>query len=417
MGRWGLALLVCVFVARSACAEDAGLKSLSAQLIAIRGTHGSNTQRDAGPELTPIKRSLREWIEAQLPSLKEQDDPKVFSDRLNAALKAARLTCVWNDKQCEEPPGAAPGFAQENARGYLSDVSASYLEFRHYLAVKTNVGVRCGFDESAYIYEWREKSWHLLLQTEQDRYDDKHYAPQNFLAIKASPTGVAWNQAVPKPALILTLGYSPWCQSNWQMLYTRLWRVSPADSAPKPLIDDSDELYVGDDTIADAQVSDDDVLIEFEGRSIDGDVLIRPHVRHLLVRDNAVSRIAPVALEPNQFVDEWLSQPWAESANWIGESVDRSSLRTWYDRFHKGEIVFGEFDEEGPRRCRSDPTLWQVGFTQQAGPKNPELTGYFLVRWTAPYRFALVDIRKEKSRKCDIADSMRDNVGTLFPFH
>jgi hypothetical protein len=414
MRQWGLAFLICVCAAQSVGAEDVGLKSLSAKLTAIRGTHGVNKMRDAGPELTPIKRALREWVEAQLPSLgPNEDDTKAFADHLNASLKAARLTCAWNDKQCEETTG---NYSQEDARGYLSDVSVSYLDFRHYLAVKTNIGIRCGFDESAYIYEWREKAWRLLLQTEQDRYDDKHYSPQNFLAIKVPPTRVAWNEPAPNAPLILTLGYSPWCQSNWQMLYTRLWRASSTNSAPNPLIDDSDELYIGDDAIADAQVSDDDVLIEFEGGSIDGDVLVRPHIRHFLVRGGAVQRIAPVAFDPKQFVDEWLSQLWAESAKWIGDSADRPSLRTWYDRFHKGDIVFGEFDEDGVHRCHADPALWQVGFTQQAGPHNPELTGYFLVRWMAPYRFALVDIRKEKSRDCDIADSMRDNVGTLFPF-
>jgi hypothetical protein len=59
--------------------------------------------------------------------------------------------------------------------------------------------------------------------------------------------------------------------------------------------------------------------------------------------------------------------------------------------------------------------LWQVGFTQDAGPKNPEISAYFLVRWMAPYRFSLVAIRNAKFSGCDIKDSMPDNSGTPFP--
>lgn len=420
MGRWGLALLICVFAAHSAWAEDAGLKSLSAKLAAIRTTHGANTMRDAGPELTPIKRDLREWVERELPALGQQGDPDQLAKRLNAILKAADLTCDGGDRRksrCEEPIDPKSTITADDGRGYLGSLSLSFLESAHYLLLETDVGVRCGYDELAYVYEWRDDAWHLLLQTEQDRYDEKRYAPQNFLKVQTSPTGAAWNAPVPKPPLILTLGVSPACVSFWQALYTRLWRASPLDPTPKPMLDAADTLYIGDDQIADAQVSDDDLLIEFQGRDVDGDVLVRPHILHFLIHGELLERVAPVALEPRQFVDEWLTRPWSESAAWIDAAGVKSALRSWHEEFNKGDDVFGEFDEDGPRRCKGDATLWQVGFTQQAGPKNSELTGYFIVRWMAPYRFSLMDIRKEKSRDCDIADPMRDNVGTLFPLH
>ena len=271
---------------------------------------------------------------------------------------------------------------------------------------------------SAYIYEWRDKRWQLLLQSEQDDYRNDYYAPQHFLSVTASEPNVAWNAPAPHPPLILSLGYSPWCSSNWQSLYTRLWRASPTNVSPRPLIDATDTIYMGYDETAGGRIDKNDVLIEYLGRSVDGDVLVRPHMRHYLVSDNdTILRIAPVALNPRDFVDEWLTQSRTGSAEWLDESAKQSTMRKWHHAFHAGEdAVFGEFDD-APLRCRTDATLWQVGFTRQGGPKNPELTGYFLVRWMAPYRFTLVDIRKEKSRDCDIADPMRDNVGTLFPFN
>lgn len=412
MARRGLALLIGVFAVHSAYAEDAGLNALAAKLVVVRSTHAALSQYDAGPELTPIKHALRQWVEAQLPSLLKEGAPARFAEGLNARLGSKGLTCGDEpNERCKEPMSA--GDTQMNARGYLSKISLSYLEYSHYLLLRTGVGVRCGFDESAYVYERRSDGWRLILETEQDRYDDKQYSPQNFLAIKTSPAGIAWNATPSKPPLVLTLGYSPWCQSNWQMLYTRLWRASPTNVTPKPIIDAADGVFLTD-MIADGEVSDDDVFVRFDARSIDSGG-VRTHLHHFLVHGDVVERIAPVALNPKDFVDEWLTRPWTESARWIDKASEPSALQKWYGAFPRGkEIIFGEFDK-GPFHCRSDSTLWQVGFTQDAGPKNPEISAYFLVRWMAPYRFSLVAIRNAKFSGCDIKDSMPDNPGTSFP--
>lgn len=172
-----------------------------------------------------------------------------------------------------------------------------------------------------------------------------------------------------------------------------------------------------DSAVAEGSVTQDDVLIEFQGRSIDGDVLVRPVVRHYLVRDgDKLERIAPVALNPKDFVDEWLTNKWEDSAQWTDSGGKISSLQKWHQTLHK-DYIFGEA-VEGGGRCRADPTLWQVVFAFHAGEgkdwhQEPPL--YYLVRWMAPYRFTLVDIRKKKFPNCDIEDPMRDNLGTLFP--
>ena len=403
MRRWGLAFLICVCALQPAGAEDAGLKPLSAKLVAIRATHGANTMRDAGPELTPIKHDLREWVEGQLPALGQHGDLAKFAKQMNHTLHA--LAC---DAGCSRQ--IAKDLAEENDRGYLGDVTLSYVDYDRYLAVQTNVGVRCGFDTSAYIYEWRNGSWHLILQSEQDRYGENDYAPQNFLYVLVSSESSSGKE---RPALpvVLTVGYSPWCASNWQMVYTRVWRVSATKSDPPPMVDEANELFL-DDNMADARVTPDEAIVEFKGRSIDSGILVRAHMLHYLVHGNKAERIQPVALNPNDFVDEWLTQPWSESRRWV-TADNEAALKKSYASLHEdGRPVLGEFNG-APLRCRADPTLWQVGFGDDAPDSGP----YFLVRWMAPYRFTLMDIRKEKSRNCDIADPMRDNVGTLFPFH
>ena len=147
MRRWGLAFLLVAFTAQLARADDAGLKSLSAMLNAIRGTHGANDQRDAGPELTPIKRELRDWVGRQLPSLGESGDPAKLAKHLNDMLRAANLECDYpasRQAQCQDQ--RQNDYPNDDARGYLADIDLSYFAGR-YLLAKTSVGVRCGDDE------------------------------------------------------------------------------------------------------------------------------------------------------------------------------------------------------------------------------------------------------------------------------
>jgi len=339
---------------------------------------------------------------------------KALSSRLSLALKTADLTCD-PAKPGKDRCTGNPDDITFNARGYLGGVTLTYLNEGRYLLVKTSVGVLCGFDESAYIYAARDNHWRLLLQTEQDSYG-KTYAPQNFLSVTVSPAYVGWNEPAPAP-LVLTLGYSPWCSSNWQGLYTRLWRASPADTTPKPLIDTDDTLYMGDDGVAAENLTDHDVLIQFRGRSIDGGVLVRPVVRHYLVGDHDhIEWVAPVALNPADFVDEWLRNDWKDAVKWSALTRRSTAMAQWHNTMHR-HFLFGEFDGP-PTRCKADPTLWQAGFTLSKGlddDPHPEIAAHFLVRWMAPYGFTMVDVRSDKFPGCDQVVDQPDDFGTLFP--
>src|SRR5215472_12460936 len=181
MGRWGLVFAICMFATHAACAEDATLKALSAKLVAIRSTHGVNTMRDAGPELTPIKHDLRVWVEGHLPELGQHGDAAKLAKKLSSALREARLTCESQGARCDQEIGK--NLTEVDPRGYVADIALSYVNYDRYLVVQTNVGVRCGFDTSVYLYEWRSNGWHLALQSEQDRYSEKDYAPQNIFYV------------------------------------------------------------------------------------------------------------------------------------------------------------------------------------------------------------------------------------------
>lgn len=416
--------LVVVLTASPAWPLDDDLRPVTDALAHVRASKGANRMRDAGPELTPVKRALRTWLEHKLPAepastgpnqpiyLPSPSDMASLSERLNEELEAAGLTCGEMSSATYRCGGDLSG--QSNMRGYLGKVRVSSLDYGRYMLIVTGVGISCGFDESAYIYRrGAGRKWTLLLESEQDDYAEHKYAPQNFLSIGVSPSGVAWNKPA-APPLVLTLGYSPWCSSNWNRLSTRLWRASDSTSMPSALVDRTDTLYLGADRIASARLTEKDFLIEFSGRSIDDGTLIRSHVLHYLIgKGDKLERVAPVALSPNDFVEEWLTSAWSESERWIDAPGNTSGFAKLHSTLAK---AFGEFDGL-PKRCRSDRTLWQVVFANNEDPKGYRLgpPSYFLVRWTAPYRFSLVRVDQHPFAGCDEMVAMPDDIGTLFP--
>ena len=201
---------------------------------------------------------------------------------------------------------------------------------------------------------------------------------------------------------MLTLGISPWCQSNWQLLYTRLWRMGTA----APLVDAQDTIFLGDDDGGPAVLSDDGAIVRYDGDALGAGV--RKHVVHYVVDGkDRVRRIAPVAFGPSDFVDEWLHRPWPESAGWIVKGADVAALHKLHAAARGTDgYVSGGFDDPAATHCRTDPSLWQVAATIGAedGPKR-----FFLVRWMAPYRFALKAVRDKPMPHCDAVDSLIDN--------
>jgi len=401
------------------------LSPLGDALAHVRSTHGVNEMRDAGPELTPVKQLLRAWVERQLPAeptpfgpyqmvqLPGPEDFESLSQRLNKALGDAGLTC--GDIASTTYRCSRGSLDQDDARGYLGEVRVSSLDYGRYLLLVTAVGIHCGFDESAYIYvRGPDHNWRLLLQNEKNRYGKDEYAPENFLSVDVSPASVAWNEPA-APPLVLTLGYSPWCSSNWQALSIHLWRASGSTPTPTPLIDREETLYIGDDQIASARLTRTDLLIEYRGQSIDSGTLIRSHVEHYRIDPgDKLERIAPVALNPGDFVEEWLTKDWREASRWTGAGADTSVSARNHTSLHAD---FGDFDSPA-KRCRGDPTLWQFGFAAEDPKRKDYSSGpesYFLVRWMAPFRFSLLRIQRRPFSRCDVADPMPDDIGTLFP--
>jgi hypothetical protein len=80
--------------------------------------------------------------------------------------------------------------------------------------VQTAVGIQCGYDESAYIYEWKDNHWQRFWESQQNNYTKDKYVPQSLRAVLISPTDYR-PDADQTAHVIVTLGTYPRCSSNW----------------------------------------------------------------------------------------------------------------------------------------------------------------------------------------------------------
>jgi len=390
-----IALAAALWMAAAASAQDARLNALHARLVTLHAhaKEASAVGLGGRPELTVIKHELRDWIETQLASLKVDGDDKALAARINQSLKAVSVR------------GAAES---QNLLGSLGEVSLSRKEER--LFVTTVVGIAsCSDDESAYAYRLVNGGWQRVWESEQNDYTPKKYAPQHLIAVQVARSFLGG------PAFVMTLGNDQGCSSAWRPVYYRVWRIDPSGGA-KLLIDGSEIAYMaatyavgsisGEEASGDGTV---DVLVEFAEGSIDGAANIREAVRHFLIEGDQVRRVDPVALRPRDFVDEWLTRDWKESATWSASPV----LHQWHQRLH-ADFVAGDFGY--PTMHCQTPDLWQITVTPKDAEKDlaPEPNVYLLVRWRPPYHFTMLDIGDKLWPRCTEEDREADEGRTLF---
>jgi hypothetical protein len=395
MSRW----LMVAFVAGLDCARaatDPRVESISTLLTGMRSEKARDLgPRGASPALTEVKHQLRDWIESRMSTLDQGGDAADLRQKLNSELGAAGLLCGWVAKATPCP--------DEWQLGYLSEI-----DFRRtggFLILITHTGIECGFDDSAYLYEWSAaKGWRRVWQTEQTAYTKEAYRPQNIESIQVSST------------LVLTLGNQPWCSSNWRELYYRVFRLAPdaAAGAAKPLINGVKYGFASD--AIEGSVGPDDALVQFSVASVDG-AFIRRAIRHFQIDHQIIRRVDPLALSPRDFSEEWLTEEWGkETAEW-SDPAGLGRLRAWHNKLHKDNL-YGDFIDP-TMHCPATPDLWQVGF-DLSDPRTPfdqpPKGTYFLIRWRPPYRFSMVSVSDKPFPNCTEKDpAAEDQQRTLFP--
>ena len=300
------------------------MAALHQTLVELRAQAPDPETMGASEKLTVAKHQLRDWIEGQLGALDNEEDTKAFEVRINQTLKQI------------DAGGPEEG---QNRLGSINEVR--FGGEGGLLIVTTGVGISCQYDESAYAYKRVDGRWKRVWEAE--RLPEGKVSPQVIDAVHVWQDFKDGHEE--GPPYVMTLGNYWGCASMWRSVNYRIWRIGSAGS--KLLIDRTEPAYLGQVPIVGAIGKNYgekavNVLVEFNGDSIDTGILVRRMVRHFLIDGDRVTRVDPVALSPRDFVDEWMTRPWEESAGWSASA----DLRRWHGKLHSDFVRAGS-----ARRC------------------------------------------------------------------
>jgi hypothetical protein len=395
-----LLLAMCV----GAHAEDTALVELNTLLVPLRsdsagGTNDAQgfwTRNSSGDYLrfvplvlTPAKRKLRDWIEAALANSPENVRVGALRSRLNADLRLADLFCQRTSRD-NSPDRCSFEHADWNSMGFVHPEIEIDRLARDLLSVRAGLGIECGTDTSAYVYQWRNGAWQRLWQDELPIQEGRPYWPRTIDSVLVSPADRNTGER-----LVLSLGNMDWCSSTFYPIYARLWRVRADGSEPKLLLDLDEDAHLlmeppvtGFANLADAQIA-----FMRPGIDIDGAHLT---FLHFEVRGDALLRTDPLAENPEGFIEEWLHMPREESRRWVAKQA--GDLMAWHARFRSEDFRTADVET---RQCRSDTASWQVSMPITSSETKIG-TIHFLVAWHPPNRFEMLGISDTPRGDCNV---------------
>jgi hypothetical protein len=350
-------LTVCVF------GQDPPLEALRTTLAALRPLQDKNPDtRDATPRLTVAKHQLRDWVESRLARFSPSDNERALLAALHDGIRDAKLFC---EDECN------PSYL-----GFVDDVQIR--REREFLVVHTSVGIRCGYDESAYLYNWSGSAWKRFFSLEQDVYTKQRYLPQTIHSVQVSEPDAAGSR------LVLGLGSKPGCASGFAPVYYRVWRIGK-EGMSQLLLDESKFANVGEEPPIRGSVTPNEVTVKFVLGGTEWGFPWRT-VRHYSIEGRRVLQTGPTVLTPRDFVEEWLDAPLNKKASpWLAE---------WQRKLHRTTGA-GDFPDP-PLQCPGRGDLWQISTRLTRDP----LKTLFLVQWNEPYEFEMLQVSQESQSLC-----------------
>lgn len=371
-------------------AAQAPPDSLRATILGLREQHPDAYRevRGATPLLTTAKHQLRDWIESRLKGFPIDGDADSFAAGLNEALETAGVFC------------------EDYTRCILTSIGSldqvRVHRERELLVILTSTGIRCGFDDSAYVYQARAASpaeplkWTRVWELEQNTYTEAGYLPQLIHGLRISRRDDAGQY------MVLSMGTKPGCSAAFQPAYVRLWRSLLNGVQDELLLNHEELISVDGETPVRGKVSWNEALAGF---TVGGTGYGYSHraLRHFVVQGNNVERTDPIAATPRDFVEEWLAAPWAESSS----RSEAPALEQWHRHLHRDDGM-GNFPDPAVR-CADG--AWMIGTHLRDAP-----TYYFRVRLAGDnFRYVMAAIGDTRFADCTQPDPDADRQPDLFP--
>jgi hypothetical protein len=234
------------------------------------------------------------------------------------------------------------------------------------LVVVTELGIPCGSDSSMNLFQRKASGWELLAVDESNGFSEISGAQGNF-QFTVSPPDEQGNW------FIVTANVNPWCTSNWQQLRYKVLRPELETGKINELLDEKTTVYLGVDVPYRIKIQPHGFEISnVASNSLDAAMLTRVHIQRYRVTNDAVERIPPLAVTPEDFLDEWLNLNWAEASQWV-RGANPSSVESWHTRLARGggRDFYTEIEFAQPCASSDNSSRWQVGLSLEGGSDKP----------------------------------------------
>ena len=328
-------------------ASDSANDSVASTVRALRQVNGeeaydSKIPADARALLTKLKHQLRDLAQKTLDAGADAAAP-VLQARVRAALRRE---------------GVSTGGPTDDVHTFGSVMAIDVTQprgHRDLIAVTTTVSVQCGSDSSLYLFRRDGARWRLALADEANGYEQVNGAREHFYFRVSTPDAQS-------RFFVVLADVNPWCTSSWQMMRYRVLRFGEDAYAPRVVLKGEEAIYLGTDLEGFRLTADADTFtLRFDSnQSLDPGRLIRPHVLKFRVEGERAERVAPVALKPEDFADEWAQMKWDEAARW-SEPSQLEELKRWHASLNPEGKGFSGSEILFVQPCGKTASEWQIG--------------------------------------------------------
>jgi hypothetical protein len=320
--------------------------------------------------------ALRDWTESRLPAdrgMLEITSGHLESD-LQEELKAAGLAAPEAPDSVDQQWGY-PGF------GYV-DVNFQRLpELPDTLFVTAGASIPCGYEDTIYMYHFDAAGRKRVLA---DHPKEEGYGDAELGLSDPDPQG---------RRLLLIHRLSQQCASTWMGLTYSVDRLGVLPGDAETLLSGQHGFWMGNDG-PEFVLKPDELIMEFLDMSVDVVIHNRTQV-HRYNFAEGVRRLDPVALQPQDFAEEWLTRPWSEM-----ESRSAPDTQEWHAKLH-ADFVLGNYQAVVP--CTERPGRWMIELEiNHIGEKDlsEPIDAYFLVRDLGNYRYRMESVSDDEPQGC-----------------
>jgi hypothetical protein len=314
-----------------AAAQDEALARLQIEAVKLRTEKVTRDNLDTA--MAPFRLAERDWIESKLPKSQKEflDRAERLEEELERDLKGAGLAPDDAPKKDDDPEGAGFGYASVNVQ--------RFAELPDMAFVTASATIPCGAEGSVYGYKFDDSGWRRVV--------DAQSSGMGVVKLELSEPDSSGQR------LLLVEWYSQQCASFWMEMTYKVFHLDWDNGVAQPALENRIDFWMGDDEWPLFVLSPTTMTLEFSDFSVGDTVHHRTKIQRYEFTPPA-QRIDPVALQPQDFAEEWLTRPWTEM-----ESRSAPATKALHESFGGGEVG-GEYVEM--TQCSPGQPVWLASF-------------------------------------------------------